>query len=252
MNVIFAPHLDDEIIGCFSILNEVDLIVYFCHDYREAEARRRDSRYVRFEEWEKLRPSGGRLDLYIPSQFDYHPLHRKVRGIGLNTAADQYWFYSVEMNVPWLEEEANPEIKRMSFEADYPGEVATINKSDKYFLFKSIKPFDEYIWASVKFQRPMLHCWPDAPPRVSYLANDHRHLFHFEVDVQQFGDDRDIEYLMFSEDVQLWFDSKIWDRRTSCEMFAIAIKRYVESTYPDRRVRVRVFEDGENGCALDQ
>ena len=137
------------------------------------------------------------------------------------------------------------------FENHYPGEVETISKSDKYFLFKSIQPFDELIWASIKFQREMFHCWPGAPEEVGFLRNLHRHIFFFEVDVQQFGDDRDLEYFILRKKVMQWFDSQTFSQRTSCEMFARAVREFLLVEYPGRQVRVSVFEDDENGCRLE-
>ena len=252
MHVVLAPHLDDEIIGCYSVLDKVDLVLYFSVDYRADQNQdQRPGRilYVPAGEW-SLPQITTHDTVYIPSQFDYHPLHRKVRRVGLSLPGHKM-FYSVEMNTPWLEEEADPEGKRNLFEKMYPGEVATISKSDKYFLFKSIQPFDSVIWASVRFTKPFIHHWPDAPEEVSFLAHPHRHLFHFQVDVQQFDGDREIEYLQLSSRVQTWFKTQIWGSSTSCEGFASRIKLWLETVYVDRKVRVSVYEDGENGVVLE-
>lgn len=253
-NIVLAPHLDDEIIGCYSIWKEIDLVLYVQQDYRERciadpPFSKPMYRHCSLDEIQGIATTG---TLYIPSQYDYHPLHREVRARAIGLACKKM-FYSVEMNVPWLEVEEAPDQKRRLFERTYPGEIPTITKNDKYFLFKSIKPFDELIWASVRFTRPMIHCWPGAPEQVSHLQNLHRHLFHFQVDVQQYGDDRDVEYLMLSSRVQQWFDSQSWAPQTSCEMFARGIKWWLESLFvnPTRKVRVSVFEDNENGAVLE-
>jgi hypothetical protein len=254
-NIVLAPHPDDEIIGCYSVWDQIDLVLYVQQDYRakqlssRPDAMRPMYRSITLAEIEGIVTTG---TLYIPSQYDYHPLHREVRARAIGLSCKKM-FYSVEMNVPWLEEEENPKKKRSLFERMYPEEVDTISKSDKYFLFKSIKPFDEMMWASVKFVRPMIHCWPGAPEQVSHLKNPHRHLFHFQVDVQQYGDDRDVEYLMLSDRVQEWFDAQEWALYTSCEMFARRIKWWLESLFhnPVRKVRVSVYEDGENGTVLE-
>ena len=251
-NVILAPHLDDEIIGCFSILKEGDLVFYFKDDYRAVNLNRQGYAWV----YEHLAPGDSLVlhpddVLYIPSRYDYHPLHREVNRFAVSVHHPHKRWYSVEMNTPWLEEEENPKAKRACFEKLYPGEVETICKNDKYFLFKSIQPFDELIWASIKFQREMFHCWPGAPWEVDFLRHLHRHMFFFEVDVQQFGDDRDLEYFILRKKVMQWFDSQKFDLHTSCEMFARAVRDFLLVEYPGRQVRVSVYEDNENGARLE-
>jgi len=137
MNIIFAPHLDDEIIGCYSILDIIDKIVYFTNDYR-INAIKDNNKYVYFDNFnfEDILETD---TIYIPSKYDYHPKHRQVRnfGIGLNC---NKMFYSVEMNVHWLEEEDDSKSKKKMFDQLYPNEDM---KNDKYFLFKSIKSYDD-------------------------------------------------------------------------------------------------------------
>lgn len=263
MNIILAPHLDDEIIGCFSVLDTIDTIIYFHDDYRgdfidsvcntlthQLHLPDGKIKYVRFDTIKMLGYISNSDDtIYIPSKYDYHPLHRKVRKVGLALPGKKM-FYSIEMNTPWLEEEEEPTAKRQLFIKMYPGEVKTLEKNDKYFLFKSIKPYDDIIFASVRFQWEGFHCWKDAPEEVPFLRNIHRHMFHFEVNVQQFGDDRDLEYFILSRKIQQWFKNQTWVVTTSCEMYAIAIKRWLEQEYPDRIVEVSCYEDGENGAKI--
>ena len=251
-NVILAPHLDDEIIGCFSVLKPGDLVLFFKDDYRANDINRKGYPWtfeqIGLEDSPVLVPDD---ILYIPSRYDYHPLHRAVNRFGTAVKHKHKRWYSVEMNTPWLEEEADPVAKSALFRSHYPGEVGTICKNDKYFLFKSIQPFDEIIWASVKFQRELFHYWLAAPQEVIFLRNLHRHIFFFEVDVQQFGDDRDLEYFILRKKVMQWFDSQTFSYSTSCEMFARAVREFLLVEYPGRQVRVSVFEDSENGCRLE-
>lgn len=246
-SIVLAPHLDDEIIGCFSVLDTVDLVYYFKADYRE-ESVLEDGAFLRWDENDARLQHPSNL-VYLPSKYDYHPLHRKVRSLGLNLPGKKM-FYSVEMNTPWLEEEENPEAKRELLKTKYPQEYKTLNKNDKYFLFKSIQPYDDIIWGVIRFDRELFHCWPAAPEEVRFLRNLHRHLFRFEVKIQQFGDDRDLEYFMVSRKVQKFVDGQDWATTTSCEQFALGVKSFVEATYPGRLVEVSVFEDNENGASI--
>jgi len=244
--IILAPHLDDEVIGCYSILGEVDRIVYFTSDYREENLP--DDRYEKFK---GTLPHGiAEADtVFLPSRFDHHPFHRYVRNVGLGLPGIK-WFYSVEMNVPWLEEEADPDGKWAMMERLYPQEVPRL-VDHKYRLFKSIKPFDEVIRASVKIVIERWHRWPAAPEKVAFLRNLHRHLFHVNVRVQQFQDDRDLEYFLLREEVGEIVNGFKWEERTSCEMLALSVKRTLEMRYLDRMVQVSVYEDNENGCEVE-
>jgi len=261
MDIILAPHLDDELIGCYSVLSRVGLVIYFDRDEKRLDhldAADIPRRYLWYHDSSaaakvSLANQTSADILYVPSQFDYHPLHRIVRSCGIDWAGrtkTQLRFYSVEMNVPWLEEEDDSKGKEALFRELYPSQVDTITKSDKYFLFRSIKSFDEVIWATVRFERVLTHSYPAAPDAVKFLSHPHRHKFHFEVSVQQFHDDRDVEYLIFSDWIQKWFDSQEKGPHLSCEMMALMIKRRIEAEYVGRLVKVSVFEDGENGCVL--
>jgi hypothetical protein len=61
------------------------------------------------------------------------------------------------------------------------------------------------IW--VTFEKEGIHCYPAAGTDptlctageydVSFLANPHRHMFHFRVSIDVFHNDRDIEFIQF-------------------------------------------------------
>ena len=36
-HIVLAPHLDDEVIGCYSVWDKINKVVYFTKDYRESE-----------------------------------------------------------------------------------------------------------------------------------------------------------------------------------------------------------------------
>ena len=108
------------------------------------------------------------------------------------------------------------------------------------------------IWAIVRFQFPGVHRWKDAPEEVAFLKNEHRHIFHCEVAIQQVeGVDRDIEYIMFKNALQIaipLFHTSVED---SCETMATNIRNFVLETFPDRQVIVQVLEDNENGAMVN-
>lgn len=110
------------------------------------------------------------------------------------------------------------------------------------------------IW--ITFQKEGIHCYPAAATEpsladVSFLANPHRHMFHFRVAIQVFHNDRDIEFIQFKR----WLES-LYNEGTlqldykSCEMIADDLYVQIAGRYPGRDVHIEVSEDGENGCFI--
>lgn len=111
------------------------------------------------------------------------------------------------------------------------------------------------IW--VRFQKEGIHQYPQAldDPNlldVQFLGHPHRHIFHFEVEVEVFHDDRDIEFILFKRELEaLYGDSKSMNiDNKSCEMLANDLVRYIENKYPNRDISVSVSEDNENGARI--
>ena len=96
------------------------------------------------------------------------------------------------------------------------------------------------------------HRWENAPEEVDFLRNNHRHEFHVEVKVEQFHDDRDVEYIMLKRKVDDIINEWPHDLdTTSCEMMCDdlyqALSAHIEG---ERAYVVKVFEDGENGAEV--
>lgn len=112
------------------------------------------------------------------------------------------------------------------------------------------------IW--VTWQKEGIHKYPAAATDpnladVSFLANPHRHIFHFRVWIDVFHNDRDVEFIQFkrwceslysSDNSVLSLDYK------SCEMIADDLYIHIADRYPGRVVYIEVAEDGENGALI--
>lgn len=110
-------------------------------------------------------------------------------------------------------------------------------------------------WAEVTFQFESIHCYPDAPVAVSFLRFPHRHVFHVVVCIEQFHDNRDVEYVGFKrwlvELVECQKQQGAFPLEASCEFMARSILNHVVAQYPKRKVMVKVTEDKENGAIVD-
>ena len=114
----------------------------------------------------------------------------------------------------------------------------------------------------VTFQKEGIHCYPAAATDpalatgdeydVSFLANHHRHIFHFRVGIDVFHNDRDIEFIQFKRWLEnLYKDAILALDYKSCEMIADDLYVQIAARYPGRCVIIEVSEDGENGCVIN-
>jgi hypothetical protein len=113
----------------------------------------------------------------------------------------------------------------------------------------------------IKFTREGIHRYPAAAtdPKlatgnaddVSFLANPHRHIFHFRVSIAVKHNDRDIEFIQFKRELEgLYSAGTMQMDYKSCEMLGEELIQYITDKYPNRKGSVEVSEDGENGAIL--
>ena len=87
---------------------------------------------------------------------------------------------------------------------------------------------------------------------VSFLGTPHRHIFHFNVGIEVFHNDRDIEFIQFKRWLENLYSSKTLElNHRSCEMISDDLYEVIATRYPNRDVRISVSEDGENGCTIN-
>jgi len=109
------------------------------------------------------------------------------------------------------------------------------------------------IW--VTFQREGIHKYPAAATDpnladVSFLANEHRHIFHFKVAIEVTHNDRDIEFIQFKRWLEALYQGTLQLNYKSCEMICDDLYEVIATRYPDRFVEITVSEDGENGATI--
>jgi hypothetical protein len=115
------------------------------------------------------------------------------------------------------------------------------------------------IW--VTFRKEGMHRYPAAATDpalatgdeydVSFLANEHRHIFHFRVWIGVTHNDRDIEFIQFKRWLEnLYKDAILSLDHKSCEMMSDDLYDSINKKYPGREVWIEVSEDGENGSFI--
>lgn len=113
----------------------------------------------------------------------------------------------------------------------------------------------------VRFQKEGIHKYPAAATDpnlatgdeydVSFLATPHRHIFHFEVSIEVFHNDRDIEFIQFKRWLENQYSQGILalDYK-SCEMISDDLYEVIATRYPNRNIVISVSEDNENGAMI--
>jgi hypothetical protein len=125
---------------------------------------------------------------------------------------------------------------------------------------QDIRP-NKMIW--VTFRKEGIHCYPAAATDpnlatgdeydVSFLANPHRHIFHFRVWLSVTHNDRDVEFIQFKRWLEKLYSSNegvLSLDHKSCEMMSDELYDTISQKYPDREVWIEVSEDGENGSFI--
>lgn len=123
------------------------------------------------------------------------------------------------------------------------------------------------IWLITKFNFEGTHYYENAPFDVAFLRNEHRHIFHIEVWIEQLHNDRELEYISVKRELMNHFTNNNQNYK-SCEMIAEDIIDYIDEhfgfytpvliegkivskSWNRRKSKVFVFEDNENGCCIE-
>lgn len=148
--VIVAPHVDDETIGCFTIISketENDIFIVYSSS---ADSTRRDEALSLKAKFEKITaqfflesippPLLNPINVfYFPDPaYEFHPLHRHYGAIGeqLLRAGFDVTFYSINMQTPYIFEVEDRQRKKELLDEIYPSQKELWNHDHKYFLFE--------------------------------------------------------------------------------------------------------------------
>jgi hypothetical protein len=151
MNVIVAPHPDDEIIGCYKILMESKkcMIIYdgeTLPDRREEVTKLKDSfsTYGFGQLFLKSIPSNLMTPeniFYFPDPiYETHPLHRQWGNLGESLARTKMnvIFYTINKLTPYISELNSLQIKEKEelLNKVYPSQKSLWEYEKKYILFE--------------------------------------------------------------------------------------------------------------------
>jgi len=152
--LILAPHADDEVIGCWSVLNQkdhIDVIYFFEVDlFRRQEAERAAEALgynAHFDEsigYFEVPPGYDRV--YVPSRRDWHADHKLVNSKYRNKATH---FYSVDMAHGVYLGSVDSVTKREFLDKHYASQQSLWRHNDKYWLFEDIQTTDYDVYRNL-------------------------------------------------------------------------------------------------------
>jgi len=151
LHLIISPHCDDEIIGCYEVIQrEKNVIILYSEDAEEG--RRQEALTLR------LHCSNIKDQIFqnsIPSVFlskkentifyypdpihENHPLHRSLGMVGetMFRSGFDIIFYSTLMNVPWMHEVKPRKTKEAILNEVYCSQKSLWKYEKKFILFEA-------------------------------------------------------------------------------------------------------------------
>jgi hypothetical protein len=164
--VIYAPHCDDELIGCYSLISQkviTHVVVSDCKFERLSElailADYKDFKIFTDQNFPDIEIEHA----FIPSAFDTHPLHQSVRNSARKGTFN--WYYSVDL------QNSRDKIELPTWENKlhwlnfiYPSQKSLWENDASYYLFESIhdKDWIEYNEFSLKVGSDCYHLLLDS------------------------------------------------------------------------------------------
>lgn len=96
------------------------------------------------------------------------------------------------------------------------------------------------------------HRWEECPiEEVSYLRNDHRHMFHIKATKAVSHDDRDIEIIQLKHELRTYLGKYFKQESQLCVFGKMSCEMIAKELMDEFQLNsCEVLEDGENGAIV--
>lgn len=152
--LIIAPHVDDETIGCWSVLNDPNRSITVAWLYELTSVRKREALGIPFvasvpetlltDDFLKSFD-----EVYVPSRRDGHQDHKEANARFRKWATH---FYSVDMAKGRYLGDAQSKTKREALDKWFPSQASLWATDAKYYLFEDIQKKDYETYAVLEAQ----------------------------------------------------------------------------------------------------
>ena len=147
MNIIIAPHPDDEIIGCFEVIKSDKTfgIIYTSNINQERKLESLNLKkffHPALQIFTEIIPPTileNKNTFYFPDPyFEIHPSHRFWGSYGERLLREglDIIFYSVNMSTPYIHESKFSELKENILNSVYPSQASLWKYEKKYIIFE--------------------------------------------------------------------------------------------------------------------
>lgn len=183
--LIIAPHVDDETIGCWSVLNDTNRSITVAWLYELTPQRRAEALSIHLVDVCKFGPIlseeflGSFNEVYVPSRRDWHADHKEANARYRKWATH---FYSVDMqNGEYLGDEQSAQ-KRQALNTWFPSQASLWESNAKYYLFEDIQKEDYATYVVLEAQNfkvtvPHQHATTAQRLMATHPTDDPRTLF---------------------------------------------------------------------------
>lgn len=143
--LIIAPHVDDEVIGCWSVFGTGDITVLYLYELDAARKAEAEAAALALD----FTPAFGDIsivragydEVYVPSRRDWHADHKAANAQFRSIATH---FYSVDMKHGKLLDSRDSKLAFLN--KHYPSQKSLWETDAKYWLFEDIqlRDYDVY------------------------------------------------------------------------------------------------------------
>lgn len=161
--LIIAPHVDDELIGCYSVLTDQNrnrpLVVGYgnlSNPGRRSEAAKAAETFGFTFYQERELDSAPWSRVYVPAITDHHIEHKDLNRKWRKVATHFYSVTNIDKGKPLSDNDAA--MKKVLLDVTYPSQKELWHNDAKFYLFENIQESDFEVYKTHHFSEVTVRC----------------------------------------------------------------------------------------------